>query len=315
MSDPLDLISSYWIRKYHLRDHGFEIVSLPATELLDSGRFDLFAKLYYIRNRNVKPRLAKRVYFENLRAFVPWGKEWGKEDEKNSFKAHFKVFDGMIKRFASEDFDPAESVVLVGKDNLLLDGAHRVSTLAYYGKEVTALYFPDVAGERFPYDFFTKHGMTTHAADIATLEGVRWKKGLGVLCVWPGGEEPDLGGAEVFYRREFKIGRRSWARLHRLVDPLIDVGEDPGEVTGLVKFIFLSKVDESKFRDNRQVSFVSDRESVERLSELVLTQEGQGRWYKGGGLLFYLNMIIDRLYDYLLTEHLFHIRKKQVKGK
>ena len=83
----------------------------------------------------------------------------------------------------------------------------------------------------------------------------------------------------------------------------------------LLKFLFLSKVDESKFRDNRQVSFVSDRESVERLSELVLTQRGRSRWYKGGGLWFFLNMIIERLYDYLRAERLFLIRKKLVKGK
>ncbi len=315
MSDPLDLISSYWIRKYHLRDHGFEIVSLPATELLGSGRFDLFAKLYYIRNRNTKPHLAKRVYFESLRVFVPLGKEWGKEDEKNSFEAHFKVFDDMINRFASEVFDPAESFVLVGKDNLLLDGAHRVSTLAYYGKEVNVCYFPGVVGEGFHYNYFTKRGMTFRAADLAAFEGVRWMKGLGILCVWPGAIEPDLGDSELFYRRGFKLGRRSLVKLHRLVDPLLDLGGDRMEVTGKVRFLFLSHVDESKFRDNRQVSLVSDRESVELLSELVLTQKGRGRWYKGGGLLFFLNMIIESLYDYLHAERLFLIRKRHVKGK
>lgn len=314
MIDPLDLIHPYWIRKYGLKGKKYEIASVPAVSLLDAGRFDLFAKLFYIGNRDSRPHLARRVYYENLRVLAPLGKEWGKEEEKSSFAAHFEVFDSLIDSFSSQEFDRSVSIVPLGRENVLLDGAHRISTLAFYGKNVVVCSFPDVAGERFPYDFFTKHGMTSRAADLTALEGVRWLKGLGVLCVWPGGEVPDLGGAEVFYRREFKIGRRSLGKLHRLVDPLIDVGGDRGEVTDQVKFLFLSKVDESKFRDNRQVYFVSDRESVELLSELVLTQKGRGRWYKGGGLWFFLNMIIESLYDYLRAERLFLIRKKLVKG-
>ena len=82
MSDALDLIQPHWVEKYHLRDHEYEVFSLPAAELLTPLRFDLFAKLYYIRNRKVRPRLARRVYYESLRALVPLGKEWGQEEEK-----------------------------------------------------------------------------------------------------------------------------------------------------------------------------------------------------------------------------------------
>lgn len=271
MSEALDLIQSHWVEKYHLRDHEYEVFSLPAAELLTPLRFDLFAKLYYIRNRKVRPRLARRVYYESLRALVPLGKEWGQK-EKNSFAVHFKVFDALIDSFESAEFDPGVSMVPIGKNHVLLDGAHRVSTLAYYGKDVTVSYFPDVVGDNYPYTLFLWHGMSRRAMDLVALEGIRLLDGMNVLCVVPGEEVPDLSGTKVFYHRTIKL-----ARNHH------------------VKYVFLIPETDWQLPENSQVSLITEKESVEIVSEQVLTWKGRQEIYKGSRFSFYVNRVLESL--------------------
>ncbi|MBR5175503.1 MAG: hypothetical protein IKW89_06190 [Bacteroidales bacterium] len=279
MSDALDLIQPHWVEEYHLRDYEYEVLSLPAAELLTPLRFDLFAKLYYIRNRKVRPRLARKVYYENIRALVPLGKEWGQEQVKSSFAAHFKAFDALIDSFETSDFKPDVSIVPIGKDHVLLDGAHRVSTLAYYGKSVTVSYFPGVEGECYPYTFFLGHGMSRRAADLVALEGIRYIEGMNALLLRPGEDEPDLGGAKVFYHRIIKL---AWNCYYKYVFFVPEAGWQPPK--------------------DAYVTFFTDKESVKRVSELVLTWKGRRRCYKGGSLSFFVSRILESLDGRLKAE-------------
>ena len=252
---------------------------MPAAELLTPLRFDLFAKIYYIRNRKVRRRLAKRVYYESLRALVPLGKEWGQEKEKNSFAVHFKVFDALIDSFESGEFNPGVSIVPIGKNHVLLDGAHRVSTLAYYGKDVTVSYFPDVAVEDYPYTVFLRFGMSRSAADLVALEGIRWFEGMNILCVRPGEELPDLSGTKVFYHRNVKLARRHY-----------------------VKYVFFIPEAEWQLPEDSQVSLITGKESVENVSEQVLTWKGRQKVYKGGRLSFLVSRVLESLDSRLKAE-------------
>ena len=314
MSDPLDLIHPRWIKKYNLSDKAFEVVSLPARKLLTPGRFDLFAKLFYVRNRKVRPSLARRVYYENLRALVPLGKEWGKEEGKSSFAIHFRVFDDLIDSFSSGEFDSSVSIVPVGKSNTLMDGAHRISSLAYYGKDVTACIFQDVEAERFPYDFFTTRGMSVRAADLAALEGVNWLEGMEILCLWPGEEEPDLGGAKVFYRRDFRLDACTYAKLRHLADPDRAVVEWNEDAEAPVSFIFVVPDSGETFGGGNMGTLVRGRESVVRLSELVLTWDGRRKWYDGGSLSFLGFRLWAGLQDRYRSRISFLQRRRFVEG-
>ncbi|MBR1927572.1 MAG: hypothetical protein IJ840_07500 [Bacteroidales bacterium] len=291
MSDALDLIHPRWVERYHLRGRESEVISLGAAELLSARRFDLFAKLFYVRNRKTRPLLARRVYYENLRVLVPSGKEWGKEKEKSSFAVHFKVFDSLIGSFGSGDFDPSVSIVPVGKDHVLMDGAHRVSTLAFYGKDVTVCSFPEVPSDEFPYSFFLENGMSRRSADLSALEGVRFVEGMCVLKVLPGGEEPDLDGCEVFYRRDLRLGR-----------------------SGQVKFVFFVPGDGWSRCDRNHVETICGREAVARVSEEVLTWRGRWRSREVGALSFLIGYVFESVGDRVRTTRRFRARKKWVEG-
>ncbi|MCR4860387.1 MAG: hypothetical protein K5910_06970, partial [Bacteroidales bacterium] len=168
-----------------MESHDGKVVTAPAVRFLNPLRFDVFAKLFYIRYREQQPRLAAQVYLKNIRCIVPTGKEWGKEQEKSSFAEHIKVFDELIECFRNGDFDPAVSLVPVGADDNLLDGAHRTAVLAYYRKPVTVCRFDDVRGDMYDYAWFLARGMSVSVADRIVLEALDWLEDVSVHCLGP----------------------------------------------------------------------------------------------------------------------------------
>lgn len=209
-----DLIHPVWIAKYNLAGRQGQIITLPARELLTHKRFDLFAKLWYIRHRKDRPALAKRVYCESLRSIVPHGKEWGKEKEKNSFSTHIKVFDKLIDSFSQSGFDPSVSLVPVGEDNILIDGAHRTAALSYFGKEVTICKFDSVKGDLYGYAYFRERDISALVESIIAREMIDWLPGLKIILVRPEAynESPDL--THIAYFREIKTDAKSRVRFY-----------------------------------------------------------------------------------------------------
>ena len=265
IQDPLSLVHPYFIGEYHLDKMNYEVMSLPARDLLN--RFDIFSKLFYIRNRKRRPQLARRVYIECLRAFVPFGKEWGQEKEKNSFPKHIKVFNSLIDHFAVEDFDPSVSIVPVDSNYAVIDGAHRVSALAFYGRDVMVCRF-DKPVFRFYYDFFLERGMSKYAADLTVLEELRWRDGICVKCVWDSSncDTTDIPG-EILYVRGFSLGAGSYRRLSESIDSVAPtIGKDAKKIR--VKFIFYKTTDG-----------ICDKERTSRIAGTVLSDEGRAGWY------------------------------------
>ena len=66
--------------------------------MLISPRFDLFAKVYYIRMREENRVEAERVYKEHIKAFNPDFKEPGRDDKSgyDDFVSSFDQFFGAI---------------------------------------------------------------------------------------------------------------------------------------------------------------------------------------------------------------------------
>ena len=210
------LIHPVWIKMYGLDRLEGEIISLPARKLLNQGRFDLFAKLFYIRHRHDKSRLARRVYFESLRSIIPSGKEFGKEKEKNSFKIHVEVFDKLIDSFKVTDFDPSESLVPVARD-CIIDGAHRIAALAFWGKDVIVCKFDCRPRIIFGYSFFLGRWMSTYAADLVVRESLNWLQGVSAICVMPGGNANAINPNDALYSRSLKLSRHSLSRLCSMI--------------------------------------------------------------------------------------------------
>ena len=297
MDETLDRIHPHWVEEYHLRDQAYERLSLPASRLLSPARFDLFAKLFYIRNRKRRPRLALRVYLESLRALVPFGKEWGAEKEKGSFAAHIKAFNRLIDSFSAKGFDPGMSLIPVGKDDILLDGAHRTAILSYSGKDAAICRFSSVPGMPFPYTYFLQRGMSCHAADLAALEGMRWLDGLRVLILWPEAGSAQADGITSFYRRDYSLSDKDLARLRPMIAPHGPAAAAPAGSGGVLSLILFIPAPGQTVPAGEGCQLLEDRAEMTRAAELLLTGKGRKQWYKGGGIRSQFRSAIEGLRD------------------
>ena len=185
---PLDLIHPHWINKFHLDSLEGEVKTVPARSLLGAWRFGIFSKMVYIRYRDSRPCLARRVYRESMRCSNPFWKEYGKEDEKYNIRIFLKDFNRLIDSFSVVEFDPNESIVPVGGESHILDGEHRISALSFYDKDVTICEFPDAEMPCLDYSFYKDRWMSDYCMDVVAYESVPLLKGLRVLCLWPGEE-------------------------------------------------------------------------------------------------------------------------------
>lgn len=181
----LGLLQQHTIKIYDLDKKNFSRDKVKARSLLSSDRFDLYAKLFYIRNRKQNPTLAQKVYNEHILAFNPDGKEPGRDD-KDGVDDFTQVFDELIDHFEKNEFDASVSIVPVDKNNNPLDGSHRVAALAYFDKEIDVLKFPEVeANAAFDYRYFLKRGLPVQYADEIARETIVYTSNLHIACLWP----------------------------------------------------------------------------------------------------------------------------------
>lgn len=180
-----NLLQEHTIDIYQLKSRDCKVEKVPARSLLKAQRFDLFAKLFYISHIEQDSDTALKIYNEHIKAFNPDGKEPGRED-KNGVNDFVTAFDRIIKQFKENEFDASISVIPVAKDGVILDGAHRVAALAYYGKDVTIARFDDVEAKcDFDFNYFKNRGLPWDVADIIAQEMVKWLDQLSVACLWP----------------------------------------------------------------------------------------------------------------------------------
>ncbi|NLG05027.1 MAG: hypothetical protein GX567_14525 [Clostridia bacterium] len=158
---------------------------INAVDLLSPERFDLFAKLYYAKNRHDEKAKAKQVYYEHIKAFNPSLKEPGRED-KNGYEDFVQTFDTLIDNFSRNDFDNKISLVPITEDNVILDGAHRIAALACFNKKVNVVVCEGVQPKaRFDYQYFKNRGLAWNTMDIIANEMVKDIPNIYVACLWP----------------------------------------------------------------------------------------------------------------------------------
>lgn len=213
------------VRLYCLDNSPYTIETVDARSLLVVERFDLFAKLFYVEFRETKAELARKIYIEHIKAFNPDAKEPGREDKK-SFQDFVSSFNALIDNFRDGEFDDTVSIVPVDKNGIILDGAHRVSALAYYNKKVRIARFSDVECVcRFDYKYFKLRGLSWLTCDFIANYMVKWCKNLYVACLWPrlSSQQKDMAERvlethyQVAYVKEHRSNLQSLSSLMGLV--------------------------------------------------------------------------------------------------
>lgn len=316
MTDPLSLIEPCWIEKSDLSSQEYKVLSMPAKSLLHPLRFDLFAKIYYLKNRRRRRFFARKVYFGSLRCIIPGGKEFGKEEVKKGFARHRRMFDELADSIAASGFDFEISLIPLGGNGLLLDGAHRSSVSALTGKDVTVCFFPEVQGDSYDYSFFRERWMSDYLADLTAREGVRWLDGIKIICLWPGGEVDTDGLGTVFYARTIKVGKSAFTKLRADLEPGWD--DEPIEEVfpAMVRFVFyIPETEDVRPVVSGDHLIVTSSSEVERIADLILTTEGRRKWFMGGGLSGALMSSIALLNDVYRSDRSYLRKRCELRKK
>lgn len=199
----LNLLQPHTVNLYNLGQKDYEVLDVPARSLLTGLRFDLFAKLYYIRNRKGNNAIAREVYKQHIKVFNPELKEPGRED-KNGYDDFIDTFDALIDDLGMNGFNPEKSLVPVDEDGVILDGAHRLCALASADRQVRIVRFDGVKSKgRFDFEYFLKRGLSRTIADVIAHEMVLWLPNMYIACLWP-----CMGSAEVKKQTLNVVNRR-----------------------------------------------------------------------------------------------------------
>lgn len=307
------LLQPHTVKLYGLEDHPGFLDTVNARNLLVPQRFDLFAKLFYIEFRQTKPEQARIVYLEHIKTFNPDGKEPGCSTKK-SLDDFLFCFDRLIKDIGDNGFDTTRSLIPVGRENVILDGAHRTAILAYFNRSVTVCRFEDIVSKGpFDYHYFLNRGLSWSVLDCIALYATHWIPNLHIACLWPrigGAGTKDLVQEQIetrfslLYARDYTVSRKS---LMYLISYIYKnqawVGSDENGYQGAldkanrcfarnkqIRFLFFScesqeKVLEMKDEIRRTYPFdkhsihISDtKEEVQYISPLVLTEDGLEKW-------------------------------------
>ncbi len=180
-------LTEYFLRENYIdTTKKYIIEKVPAKELICANRFDLMAKLIYIDafEKNMDMDWAINIYSDNINAFsCGTFKEPGTE-RKNSLEKYINQFGDLITDIKDNGFDEKKSIIPIGKDNIILDGAHRVAVAAYYNKDVSIIRFPELK-RKYNYEYFRKYLMSAINMGYMANEYARICGGCFMACIWP----------------------------------------------------------------------------------------------------------------------------------
>lgn len=184
---PYNLLTEYFIDANNItEDTPYSIFEINAKELIVSDRIDLIAKMEYIdfKEKNIKCNFAKELYIKHIEAFSNGTYTEPGTSEKNTINKYLEQFDKLIDNIKNDGFDPKISLIPVGRNNEILDGAHRTSTAAYFNKKVTVIKFPTLS-RKFDYDFFKDRLLEEEYLDHLVNKYCTLKENVYIACIWP----------------------------------------------------------------------------------------------------------------------------------
>ena len=183
-------------------------VPLAPADMLSWARLDVAAKYIYGRSRElgIKTDWPGTVYREHLRVWC--GFKEGDGSGKNSFEAYLAQFHGLLDSIRGKGFDPAESMIPVGNEDVLIDGSHRAGACLVHGTEAKAIRFNKRAA-CYDYRMFREAGLAPAILDAMALEYCRLKQHTFVACLFPAaaGRDDEVESilrefGKVFYQKD-----------------------------------------------------------------------------------------------------------------
>lgn len=167
---------------------------MPARDLLTSQRIDLIAKYKYVEfyEKGYDLTFVKSVYINHISAFS-FGTytEFGEEERKDTIEKYLSIFHDLIASIKKNGVQESISAIPLGKDNVILDGAHRTAIAAYFNQIVPVIRFKNMQANFGP-DFFKKQYLDDEIIDYLISEYCKLKKDVYAAVIWPKAQQRHL---------------------------------------------------------------------------------------------------------------------------
>ena len=205
--NELILLSKHLVDYYDLQHKPLnKPYTVNAKDLIVSERIDLIAKLLYVRARceNLQTNYFTDLYKATIESFSDGTFLEPGNPAKNSFSKYIEEFDRIISSVKSHGFDPNKSIVPIGENGSIIDGAHRVAACAYFGEEINVL---KINGANVVYDinYFKKKLLDNAFLSFSMYEYAKTKTDIHVVCVWPRCSATQKATIEKRLRNDLKV--------------------------------------------------------------------------------------------------------------
>jgi hypothetical protein len=169
-----DLISKLSNHAKGLVKNDMMIEEIDPYTLLNQNRFDLPAKFTYARFRELglKSKWGEQLYDEHIRIFNGYHEPDG--SGKRGINAFIKAFNTVLDSIKYNGFDEQKSIIPIGTNNTIIDGAHRLTASVFYGKQIKSVRLN--AQPNFDYQYFRNKGLSDKWCDAIAVEYCRLKK-------------------------------------------------------------------------------------------------------------------------------------------
>ena len=198
----------------------YEIKEIEPQKLIHSKRIDIIVKLKYIENveKQLNCQYYNQLYKKHIEAFsggtfIEYGSE-----EKNSIDKYIKTFNELITSIKVDGFDENKSLVPVGKENIILDGAHRTSIAIYYHKPLKIIILKDKTID-FGANFFKERLLKIPYIEYIITEYCKLKENIFVFSIWPKTNDRDTiekkitQNTNVIYSKELELTDNGYRNL------------------------------------------------------------------------------------------------------
>lgn len=160
-------------------------LKVDASKIISrSIRFDLGIKYNYAKsliNLGYVPTVYVQDYLQHINSFNSFNEEIPNKKSPDDF---IESFDSLIESLKKNGYQESEDKIFTTIEGELLNGAHRVSTLAALGREVNV---HEVAGdtELYDFEFFQKKGLPENVSDRGIIGSLEFETGVRLLIVYP----------------------------------------------------------------------------------------------------------------------------------
>ncbi|ASN05989.1 hypothetical protein [Virgibacillus necropolis] len=191
--------------------HDAKELEFEPLTLIDHRRFDIMAKYIYgkFHENKFNSSWGYRLYEDHIWVFNKYDED--DDSGKKGIASFVNSFNRTLKSVKENGFDGTLSLLPINKDNVPIDGAHRLTAALLYNKKVKTIRL-NASGVNYNHEFFKQKGLRTKWADAIAYEYCKLKKDTYVVLLFPKSLEKKQDVREVlskhgsiYYEKDIKI--------------------------------------------------------------------------------------------------------------